>query len=151
MIDLKNVKIIYLRLRTMRHLRFILWIAMLLSCGQTINAQIRIYGNIVDTDQKPIVGVSCVLLNLSDSIQISGTASDLKGHFELEVQEDKEYILQLSSIGYEKKSQICKPGNLGNIMLNEDAMLLEEVVVTPQILNTFGNKNQLTLSETTKP
>ena len=134
----------------MRHLRFILWIAILLSCGQTVNAQIRIYGKIVDTDQKPIAGVSCLLLNLSDSMQIAGTASDLEGRFELEAQEDKEYILQLSFIGYEKKSQICKPGNLGNIMLNEDAMLLDEVVITPQILNTFGNKNQLTLGETAK-
>lgn len=35
----------------MRHLRFILWIAILLSYGQTVNAQIRIYGKIVDTDQ----------------------------------------------------------------------------------------------------
>lgn len=124
----------------MRHLRFILWIAILLSYGQTVNAQIRIYGKIVDTDQKPIAGVSCLLLNLSDSMQIAGTASDLEGRFELEAQEDKEYILQLSFIGYEKKSQICKSGNLGNIMLNEDAMLLDEVVITPQILNTFGNK-----------
>ena len=134
----------------MIHLRFILLIAMLLSCGQIVNAQIRIYGKIVDTEQNPISGVSCVLVNLPDSTQIAGTASNLKGYFELEAKEDKEYILQLSSIGYEKKNQICKPGNLGNIMLNEDAMLLDEVVVTPQILNTFGNKNQLTLSETAK-
>ena len=78
----------------MRNLRFILWIAMLLSCGQTINAQIRIYGKIIDTDQEPIAGVSCVLLNLPDSMQIAGTASDLEGRFELEAQEDKEYILK---------------------------------------------------------
>ena len=52
---------------------------MLLSCGQTINAQIRIYGKIIDTDQEPIAGVSCVLLNLPDSMQIAGTASDLEG------------------------------------------------------------------------
>ena len=38
----------------------------------------------------------------------------------------------------------------GDIILNDDAMLLDEVVVTPQILNTFGNKNQLTLSESSK-
>jgi hypothetical protein len=72
------------------------------------------------------------------------------GVFDLKVADDTEYILQLSLIGYEKVSQICKPGNLGDITLNEDAMLLDEVVVTPQILNTFGNKNLLTLSETAK-
>lgn len=132
----------------MRQFGYILWIAMLLSCGQTGNAQIRIYGKIVDTNYEPISGVNCVLLNISDSTQITGTTSDWEGRFALEAKEDKEYILQLSSIGYEKKSQICKPSNLGNIVLTEDAMLLDEVIVTPQILNTFGNKNQLILSET---
>lgn len=93
----------------MRHLRFILWIAILLSYGQTVNAQIRIYGKIVDTDQKPIAGVSCLLLNLSDSMQIAGTASDLEGRFELEAQEDKEYILQLSFIDMRRKAKSVNP------------------------------------------
>jgi hypothetical protein len=91
-----------------------------------------------------------VLLNLLDSTLITGTTSGVDGVFDLKVADDTEYILQLSLIGYEKVSQICKPGNLGDITLNEDAMLLDEVVVTPQILNTFGNKNLLTLSETAK-
>lgn len=121
---------------------------MAICCCHTVNAQVCIIGRIVDSEQIPIVGVNCVLLNLSDSTLITGATSDLKGRFKLEAKEDKEYILQLSSVGYEKRSQICKPGNLGNIVLNEDAMLLDEVVVTPQILNTFGNKNQLILSET---
>lgn len=123
-------------------------ILMAICCCHTVNAQVCIIGRIVDSEQIPIVGVNCVLLNLSDSTLITGSTSDLKGRFKLEAKEDKEYILQLSSVGYEKRSQICKPGNLGNIVLNEDAMLLDEVVVTPQILNTFGNKNQLILSET---
>lgn len=93
----------------MRNLRFILWIAMLLSCGQTINAQIRIYGKIIDTDQEPIAGVSCVLLNLPDSMQIAGTASDLEGRFELEAQEDKEYILKLSLLDMRRKAKSVNP------------------------------------------
>lgn len=134
----------------MRQCVYIFLIAVLFSCGQIVNAQTRIYGKIIDIDHKPIPGVSCVLLNLPDSIQIAGTTSDLEGYFYLEANEYKEYILQLSSIGYEKIKQICKPGNLGNIKLIEDTMLLAEVVVTPQILNTFGNRDQLTLSETSK-
>lgn len=114
---------------TMKQLRRILWLTMLICCGQTVNAQLRIYGRIVDGGQKPILGVSCVLLNLPDSIQIAGSASNTNGYFELQVKENKEYLLQLSSVGYEKKSRICKPGNLGDIRLNEDAMLLDEVVV----------------------
>lgn len=133
-------------MRQFRYHFFLILIA--ICCCHTVNAQVCIIGRIVDSEQIPIVGVNCVLLNLSDSTLITGATSDLKGRFKLEAKEDKEYILQLSSVGYEKRSQICKPGNLGNIVLNEDAMLLDEVVVTPQILNTFGNKNQLILSET---
>jgi hypothetical protein len=70
-----------------------------------------------------------VLLNLPDSTLITGTASGVDGVFDLQVKEDKEYILQLSLIGYDKVSQICKPGNLGDLTLNEDAMLLDELVV----------------------
>jgi hypothetical protein len=134
----------------MRLFGYLLWTAILLCCCQIANAQLRIYGKIVDAEQRPIFGVSCVLLNLPDSTQVAGTASDLDGHFELEAKEDKEYILQLSFIGYEKRSLICKAGNLGDIALIEDALLLDEVVVTSQILNTFGNRNQLTLSETAR-
>jgi len=124
----------------MKQLRCIL-LAILLSCCQIVNAQLRIYGKIIDTERQPLSGVSCVLLNLLDSTLITGTTSGVDGVFDLKVADDTEYILQLSLIGYEKVSQICKPGNLGDITLNEDAMLLDEVVVTPQILNTFGNKN----------
>lgn len=123
---------------------------MVICCYHTVKAQVYISGRIVNSEQIPIVGVNCVLLNFPDSTLITGTTSDLKGKFKLKANENKKYILQLSSIGYEKKCQICKPSNLGNIVLNEDAMLLDEVVVTPQILNTFGNKNQLALSETAR-
>lgn len=135
----------------MRQLAYIIELAiMLLICGQTVNAQERIYGRIVDTKRTPLTGVNCILLNLPDSIQIAGTTSDLEGRFELDVKEDKEYLLQLSFIGYEKKYRVCKSGNLGDIVLNEEVLLLEEVIVTPQILNTFGNKDQLILSESAK-
>lgn len=135
----------------MRQLGYIfLFSIMLLGCAQIANAQAIISGRILDVEQNPIAGVNCLLLNLPDSTQIAGTTSDMEGRFELTVKEAKEYILQLSCMGYEKKHQVCKPGNLGDIILNDDAMLLDEVVVTPQILNTFGNKNQLTLSESSK-
>lgn len=135
----------------MRQLGYIfLFSIMLLGCAQIANAQAIISGRILDVEQNPIAGVNCLLLNLPDSTQITGTTSDMEGRFELTVKEAKEYILQLSCMGYEKKHQVCKPGNLGDIILNDDAMLLDEVVVTPQILNTFGNKNQLTLSESSK-
>lgn len=109
----------------------------LLSNGQALRAQIYFHGRIVDSKQIPLSGVSCVLINLSDSTQIDGTASDMDGRFILTSKVDEEYLLQLSFIGYEKIRKICKSGNLGDIVLHEDAVLLDELTVTPQILNTI--------------
>lgn len=131
-------------------LKIFLFTIVLLFNGQALRAQIHFHGRIVDSKQIPLSGVSCVLINLSDSTQIDGTASDMDGRFILTSKVDEEYLLQLSYIGYERIRKICKSGNLGDIVLHEDAVLLDELTVTPQILNTFGNKDLLTLNETAK-
>ena len=128
----------------------ILCVIALLCCGQSINAQLRIHGRVLDAEQNPVAGVNCLLLNLPDSAQIAGTTSGLDGKFDLDVKEDKEYVLLLSCIGYEKINRLCKPGDLGDVILTDDTKRLGEIVITPQVLNTFGNKDQLTLSETVK-
>ena len=92
------------------------------------NAQ-SITGRVVDDENNPIVGVNCILMEQSDSTYVTGTTTNLDGYFELKVAEDSEHLLQLSFIGFEKISIVCKPGNLGDIILNVDATLLEEVVV----------------------
>ena len=117
-----------------------------LCISQTAYSQEYIRGKVIDTEANPIVAVNCVLYNLPDSILITGTTTDLDGSFELKVKEDKKYLLQISFVGYETLNRVCFPGNLGEIVLNEDALPLDEVVVSPQILNTFGNKDQLMLS-----
>lgn len=43
--------------------------------------------------------------------------------------EDTTYLLQLSCIGFEKVFRVCKPGNLGNILLRGNAESLAEIVV----------------------
>ena len=119
---------------------------MFLSCYHNLYSQEFIRGIIIDKEASPITGANCVLYNLPDSAQITGTTTGHNGSFEFNVTENKEYLLQISFIGYETLNRVCLPGNLGNIILNEDALLLDEVVVSPQILNTFGNKDQLILS-----
>lgn len=119
---------------------------MFLSCYHNLYSQEFIRGIIIDKEASPITGANCVLYNLPDSAQITGTTTGHNGSFEFNVTENKEYLLQISFIGYETLNRVCLPGNLGNIILNEDALLLDEVVVSPQILNTFGNKDQLMLS-----
>lgn len=135
----------------MRRALYILILLNAIICvNQNAYSQECIQGKVVDSDANPIVGVNCILYDLPDSVQIKGTTTNLDGYFELQVKEHKEYLLQLSFIGYEKQNKVCFPGDIGSIILSEDALLLDEVVVTPQILNTFGNKDQLMLSESTK-
>ena len=95
--------------------------------GQS-NAQ-NIRGRIIDNESNPIVGVNCILKEQSDSTYLAETTTNLEGYFELKVNDNREYLLNLSFIGFEKISKVCKPGNIGNIVLKVDATLLEEVVV----------------------
>lgn len=86
-------------------------------------------GRVLDKENNPIAGVFCVLMGQSDSAYIVGATTNSDGYFELKVNEDRECILQMSFIGFEKISIVCRPGNLGDFILNENAGLLEEVVV----------------------
>lgn len=92
-------------------------------CAQSFN------GRVLDKENNPIAGVFCVLMGQSDSAYIVGATTNSDGYFELKVNEDRECILQMSFIGFEKISIVCRPGNLGDFILNENAGLLEEVVV----------------------
>lgn len=124
------------------------WFLLLLS-SESIFAQ-DITGRITDSQHRPIAGVDCVLLHLSDSTQVAGMTTNAEGQFSLPVKDQKEYILQLSSVGYKKICKVCKAGNIGDVVMREDATQLKEVVVKSQMLKTFGNKDQIFLSEKTK-
>lgn len=135
----------------MRKLMFvILFCAFALFSAQEVVAQFSINGQVVDNNQTPITGVNCIILSIPDSSQLAGTTTNKQGFFELKVKENKEYILYLSFIGYEKSFKTCRPGNLGVLILAEDTLLLDEIVVTPQVLNTFGSQDHITLSQSAK-
>lgn len=53
-------------------------------------------------------------------------------------------------MGYEKISLTCRAGDLGEMVMKEDVLSIDEIVVTPQILNTFGNRERLTLGESSR-
>ena len=66
----------------------------------------NVSGKIVDVDNEPIVGVNCLLLNLPDSTQVTGTTTNLDGVFELKASKGKEYILHVSFIGFEAYTKL---------------------------------------------
>lgn len=99
-----------------------------LACG-SLAAQ-SISGRVIDSEGIPVAGASCVLTCPADSSYVAGTTTDIDGKFILDVSEDREYRLRLSFIGFTAKSLACRPGDIGDIVLEVDAELLEGVVVS---------------------
>ena len=92
-----------------------------------------ITGIVVDTDGKSISYASAVLYD--DGKVLAGGVTDEKGRFDLSVTSStKELELSVEFIGFVKKvmkiSPIGRNINFGNIVLEEDTNLLDEVVVT---------------------
>lgn len=114
------------------------------------SAQKTITGKVVDASEVPLPGVNCVLMNPADSVRITLAITEADGTFNLPAEEDEEYALQFSFIGYKTITRLCRVGDLGKIVMKEDAQQLEEIVVTSQLLKTFGNKDQLFLTESAK-
>ena len=94
-----------------------------------IMAQDTISGKVIDENKNPIPYVSVVLQHVQDSSYVCGVTSDAEGVFRLPVQSDREYVLLVSYIGYVTVRKTCKAGNVGTIVMKEDAVMLEEVNV----------------------
>lgn len=109
-----------------------------------ISAQTTINGIVKDT-KEPLPFANVVLHNISDSIFIKGTATDIDGRFTINLDADSifNYFIRVSSIGYETKSiQIDKP-DIGVIMLNEVSNLLSDIVITTTRPVYKMNSNEL--------
>ena len=107
-----------------------LFVILLCICSMCrIMAQDIIWGKVVDENKNPLPYVSVVLQHVQDSSYVSGVTSDVEGVFRLPVQSDREYALLVSYIGYVTVRKACKAGNVGTIVMKEDAVMLEEVNV----------------------
>lgn len=107
----------------------VLLVVMFLGCAtESLMAQ-NISGKVVDENNNPLPYVSVVLKSVQDSSYVGGVATNPEGLFTLPVKADVEYALSISYIGYETVNRICKAGDIGTIVMKEDAMMLEEVSV----------------------
>lgn len=95
-----------------------------------------IKGNITD-GKLPVEFVDVILKKVSDSTKIANyTVTDVMGNFALENVPSGDYQLQFKLIGFKTISQKIKvaekPISIGTIKLQNDANLLNDVVVTSQ-------------------
>lgn len=116
----------------------------------SLNAQNRIYGTVTDLSGHTLVGVDCKLQNLTDTAALVHVQTDSKGKFSLDAEENKEYVVVFSCLGYQSKQLTCKSGNLGVVKLNEKELALSEVTVSAQSLRSFGNADIILLDKRTR-
>lgn len=84
---------------------------------------ISVSGTVKDTNGEPLIGVSVLVKGTS-----SGTVTNFDGEFSLKASVGD--VLEFSYIGYTTQSATISNTNALNIILSEDAEILDEVVVT---------------------
>lgn len=104
--------------------------------GIMVHAQstFRISGTVYDKSTKEAVGQAGIrVLSAKDSSYIAGTSTLDNGKFSIPVKSGK-YIVNVSFLGYKQSfvnaNVSGKPVALGDIMLQDDGILLSEAVVT---------------------
>lgn len=80
-------------------------------------------GNVTDNSGEPVIGATVTVVGGQGN---AGTVTDIDGNFKLQVQSGSK--LSISFMGY--KTQVVKAAKGLRIVLEEDAKLLNEVVVT---------------------
>lgn len=113
----------------------VLFVALAIVSAGTLCAQNKVNGCVIDrTDNSKLIGVNVTLSN--DSGQVAGTTTDNNGKFTLNA-EKGDYILELSYIGYETIRMALTVNDnthIGDILMQEGAMELGEVVVESQAI-----------------
>lgn len=96
-----------------------------------LSLQAQIFsGTVTDKENNPLEFVNVALFALSDSTLVTGAVTNTNGEFSLDTngKSGKDFILQCSFIGY--KTSTVEAKGKQTIILEEDAQLLGEVVVS---------------------
>ena len=117
--------------------------------AQTSPATPSIRGKILTEEKQPIKFANIALLS-EDSTFIQGTCSRSDGSFELLPPAPGNYLLQVSSIGYKALCQPCPTGSTHNWILQTDAVLLAETVITAArpVFRLKGGKLETSVRQT---
>ena len=104
--------------------------------SQTKN--ITVSGRVVEDTKEPAVQATVQLLSLPDSAQAAGVATSNQGYFTLPKVKEGNYALKVSYIGFKTKvlplrlSASAPDKNMGTLVLETDAVMLAEAVVTAE-------------------
>lgn len=91
----------------------------------------RIIGEVRDSIGEPLVGAVVSLVQLPDSALTDAVSTDSIGKFEFgQTVESDSYLLRASMIGYKPGERTTTGNSSVNIVLQNDATVLDELVVT---------------------
>ncbi|WP_321332405.1 TonB-dependent receptor [uncultured Bacteroides sp.] len=93
-----------------------------LKMQEVLQNKLRIIGQVVDVSGEPIIGASVV-----EKGTTNGIITDLNGHFSLNISPESK--LQISFVGFKNQEIIVGSKRDFKIILQEDAEILDEVVV----------------------
>ena len=85
----------------------------------------QVTGMVTDATNQPLIGVTVSLVDGSER-----SVTDVDGMFRINVPSDKKSSLEFNYIGFKKKIVEVSGAKLLNVVLEEDAGEMEEVVVT---------------------
>ena len=113
-------------------------------------SQAKISGKVLDNNNEPILGAN-VVVSKAQQNKI-GTASDDKGNFTIEVNENGTYDLIVTFIGYESYNKNITIENddidLGSIILSESAEFLQSVEITGRKRKDYNSDYSFSATKT---
>lgn len=109
---------------------FLLLLALSAESNAQQNRPIFLIGTVTTEEGLPVELANVALLSVGDSTFIQGTCTRPDGSFELSAAAGREYVLQVSYLGYRTLSKPCTTGNVGRLVLEAETLALAEAVVT---------------------
>jgi hypothetical protein len=119
---------------------------LLLFISSTSFAQQNVSGKILDDKKQPAPFANVLILNTKDSSFVKGNVADVDGNFTISQVPSKQYLLNITAIGFQKYYQkievLDKDLSLENIILFPDNQTLTEVEVTARkpLIERTGDK-----------
>ena len=102
-------------------------------CLGSFAQPIQLKGTVKNGNRQPVEFAN-IVLQTADSVMVTGTTSNLKGHFELNGINAGTYRLLISSMGYRTQeiwlNDLSQSRDLGNIPLEEESFAIDNVTVT---------------------
>lgn len=111
-------------------------------------SQSSVNGRLINKDNEVIPYANILLKNM-DSIVVATNISSPEGLFNIEYPEKQKFYLEFYSLGYKKLTKnisASKKNNLGDIVLEKDSRLLDEVVVSSQSPLVESKSDKLVLN-----